>query len=283
MVDGVVRHKRMKMLRSPCFLPRYGRGSELNGTQTVNADGDGRLVLRVRPPGPMVSPWESLPTPPSANPMLRHWDKEDRPPDVIESAFSLKRRLAMSEKLPFRIHFRQTSEAMRDPLKYETNQLGLCLRAPLVHRTECQPPTSPAGVDPNKNIYKLRPMVKFLREAFVWFAQPYNSPRPVWRPPTSDLLAASSHLHSLESLLLGCGWEAGNVVSQMKYGVVFVDDSTVDGKSWNEYTMKTLGERHRSLAGTSVMPIWVFDAKLLGFEALEKTEEVEGLALWRFG
>jgi hypothetical protein len=67
----------------------------------------------------------------------------------------------------------------------------------------------------------------------------------------------------------------------MKYGVIFVDDSTTDGKSWKEYALKTLQERHAPDAGRN--QIWMFDVKMLGFDALETTEgEVERLAIWRF-
>lgn len=71
----------------------------------------------------------------------------------------------------------------------------------------------------------------------------------------------------------------------MRYGVVFVDDSTASSKSWKEYALGALQEKHASLTpGTGAIPIWVFEANVLGFEALEKQLEVdiEALALWRF-
>jgi DNA ligase-4 len=119
----------------------------------------------------------------------------------------------------------------------------------------------------------------------VWFAQPCNAHRPTWRPPSKELLFGASRLHSLEALLAGCGWKAPKIAStQMNHGVIFVDDSTADGKNWKEYTLKVLLELHLSLApNIRRNRIWVFDAKLLGFDALETAdEEVERLALWRF-
>jgi hypothetical protein len=69
----------------------------------------------------------------------------------------------------------------------------------------------------------------------------------------------------------------------MKYGVIFVDDSTSHGKNWKEYALKTLQEKRATLVSDKRRQIWVFDAKLLGFDALETTEgKVERLALWRF-
>lgn len=71
----------------------------------------------------------------------------------------------------------------------------------------------------------------------------------------------------------------------MKHGVVFVDQSTsYGGRSWKEYTLKTLQERHALLTpATRRNPIWVFDVVLLGFDALETTEgDVRQLALCRF-
>jgi hypothetical protein len=72
---------------------------------------------------------------------------------------------------------------------------------------------------------------------------------------------------------------------RIKYRVVFVDDSTSHGRSWKDYALTTLQERHASLAPDMKRSgIWVFDAKLLGFDELEMTEgsEVERLAVMRF-
>jgi hypothetical protein len=72
---------------------------------------------------------------------------------------------------------------------------------------------------------------------------------------------------------------------RIKYGVVFVDDSTSHGRSWKDYALTRLQERHASLAPDMKRSgIWVFDAKLLGFDGLEMTEgEVtERLAIRRF-
>jgi DNA ligase-4 len=159
------------------------------------------------------------------------------------------------------------------------------ISTPLSRRIEPQLPTPPPSADSTRNAYSSKPIVKFIQDAFVWFAQPCNAPCPTWRPPTKELLVGAYRLHSLESLLAGCGWQAQEVTpSRTKHGVIFIDDSTIHGRSWKDYALKTLQERHELLTPDMKRGgIWVFDAKLLGYAALETTEgEVEHLAPWRF-
>jgi hypothetical protein len=100
--------------------------------------------------------------------------------------------------------------------------------------------TPPSSADLTRNVYASKPIVKFVQDAFVLFAQPCNSPYPTWWPPTKELLVGAHHLHSLESLLAGCGWQVQEVTSnRIKLEVIFMDDSIIHGRNWKDYALKT--------------------------------------------
>lgn len=277
-VDGIVRNKRAKILNPPpCPSPSYRKGLGLEDP----ADDEDQPTLDMKTLGP-VSNLKSPFTPPyHSMPGRTIQDEEDKTFDL--TSLPSERRLKMPQNLSLYEYSWQLSgivNRINTTPKRKLTQSAFHLAKEFATPPQTLP-TPPVSAD-SKNVYGSKPIVRFLRDAFVWFAQPFNSPRPTWRPATQNFLAASSRLHSLESLMLGCGWQGG-VAGRMKYGVVFVDDSSASGKSWKAYALKMLQDKHASLApGISVMPIWVFESNVLGFEALEKVVDVEALALCRF-
>jgi len=291
-VDGKTKNKKLKGLdSSPCPSPL--RDNDRGPRATTNVVD--RPALGLKQLGPMFNLAESMPTPPPSNPgrgsprraVLENKD----PPSPLRRRLAKPRAppssaLSPSNALPRRTSGPRDILRKKDKLSFAEKLMPpIPISTPPARRIESQLPTPPSSTDSNRNAYASKPMIRFLRDAFVWFAQPCNAPRPAWRPPTKDLLVGATQLHSLESLLAGCGWQVnGTASNRMKYGVVFVDDSSTHGKSWKEYASKTLQERHALLTSDARRnQVWVFDVKLLGFDALETTEgEVEQLAIWRF-
>jgi DNA ligase-4 len=293
--EGVGRGKtkRLKITdSSPCPSPKQDKLLTHMSTTPNSAI---RPVLGVKPLGPLFNIAESLPTPPPSNPVrcsprgaLR--ENEGTP------ASPLKLRLAKRGTSPYKAHSRQASGSggmvnVKPKEDGEKLPLGgelmppVSISTPPSCRVEPQLSTPLPSADFTRKVYSSKPIVKFVQDAFVWFAQPCNAPCPPWRPPAKELLAGAYRLHSLESLLTGCGWQGqGMNSSRIKRGVIFIDESTIHGRSWKDYALKTLHERYELLTrDVERGGIWVFDAKLLGYEALEMTEGgVERLVLWRF-
>ncbi|KIM90611.1 hypothetical protein PILCRDRAFT_1874 [Piloderma croceum F 1598] len=298
-LEGVGRGKtkRLKVTdSSPCPSPRRDKLLTHKSTTPNSAI---RPVLGVKPLGPLFNIAESLSTPPPSNSVRsspRRALRENETTPAMLPASPLKQRLAKLGTSPFMAHSRQASgsEGMVNIKPKEDGQKlafggelvpPVPISTPPSRQIETQFPTPPPSADSTRNVYSSKPIVKFVQDAFVWFAQPCNAPCPTWRPPTTELLVGAYRLHSLESLLTGCGWQAQGVTSsRIKRGVIFIDESTIRGRSWKDYALKTLQERYELLTpGVKRGGIWVFDAKLLGYGALETTEgAVERLVLWRF-
>lgn len=49
-------------------------------------------------------------------------------------------------------------------------------------------------------------MARFLSDSLVWIARPCGSRRPSWRVASSKIVPAGQRVHSLETLMIGCGW-----------------------------------------------------------------------------
>jgi len=267
MIDNSERNKRQKGLDSSPYPSLRGDNDMVVPKGTRN--GVDRPVSGLKPLGPILN---LLHIPPPPNPVWASPQGVVRRDNFTRLPVSpMRRRLATSSASslsPFDALF-GTKDFAEDSQKLTF--LGNHM------------PAISLPVHPTSNAYSSKSIIKFVQDAFVWFAQPCNAPRPYWRPPIKDLLVGANRVHSLESLLVGCGWEDA-VSSRMKFGVIFVDDSTFDGQCWKEYALKTLQERHMLLEpDTKRKRIWVFDAKLLAFDALERTEgDVDGLASWIF-
>jgi DNA ligase-4 len=293
MVDGIgqVKNKRLKGLdSSPCPSPRRGNHIGPKRTRTIGANMHNRPVLGAKPLGLMLNLAESLPTPPPSDPLRGSlWrGVRENSDNFVEP--KIRWQLGTPSSTPDASTFKALSQQTAGHVSVMFKENGqkpnfrddlmhpISIISPPTRQIETQLPTHPTSTS---NVYASRPIIKFVQDAYVWFAQPCNAPRPTWRPPTKDLLVGATRLHSLESLLAGCGWQAGGAVpSRIKRGVVFIDESTSDRKSWKEYALKTLQERHALLAPqTTRKQIWVFDAKLLGLDTNEG--EVDGQAVWR--
>lgn len=110
-------------------------------------------------------------------------------------------------------------------------------------------------------------MTSFLLSSLVWLAKPCGSSCPSWRPSSGQIVPQGHRVHSLETLLIGCGWsEDGGCCEWVQRGVIFVDHD----KTWKEYIRKRLEETK-----ARGRPIWVFDCKILAYDALARVGEGE--------
>ena len=114
----------------------------------------------------------------------------------------------------------------------------------------------------------LSPRMDFLEQALVWFAKPSGcTSRPaVWSWKNS--IPRQQQLHSIESLLAGCGWHADGAGSAwVTRGVVFLDESDDMGNKWKSYAVNViehLQKTHKAISSLKSLarkPIWIFDIK----------------------
>jgi DNA ligase 4 len=292
MVDGAERGK-IKRLKGLDSSPCPSRRQDNALTPKIDPNGAGRPVLGAKPLGPIFNLADSPHTPPSSIPVRgspRCGIGENVDVSMGSPASPLRRQLVKPRIRSTWVYSRQAS-GYRDLLgvkqqgKKQKLAFGEDLMPPISISTfsKSQLPTPPQSADSVRGTATPKPLVKFVKNAFVWFAQPSNAPRPAWRLPTKNLLVGACRLHSLEALLAGCGWQThGTTSTQMKQGVIFVDDSTSEGKSWKDYALKTLQERRATLVSDERRNrIWVFDGRLLGLDASEwKDGEIERQALW---
>lgn len=105
----------------------------------------------------------------------------------------------------------------------------------------------------------------FLASALVWVAKPREGGGSSHSSHRSRVrtLPHGQRIHSLESLLAGCGWSKGVLGSSwVERGVMFVDVSTVEGNKWKDYALEVVEQRRRSLPSEQARkPIWIFDLK----------------------
>lgn len=119
----------------------------------------------------------------------------------------------------------------------------------------------------------LSPWVECIEHALVWFAKPssYTSELSDWS--LVNTVPRQQRLHSIESLLTGCGWHTDNPGSAWaKRGVVLVNEGDETGRAWKSYTLKAIEERRAMLSAVgpfkllSPKPIWIFDVSTLTLE-----------------
>ncbi|KAF8892101.1 hypothetical protein BD779DRAFT_1510846 [Infundibulicybe gibba] len=113
---------------------------------------------------------------------------------------------------------------------------------------------------------------EFFETSLFWFAKPRTTPKmaPDWKK--LDAIPHSSRLHTLESLLSGCGWRRNcdaplsEGPSWIQRGVIFVNESDEANKATKAITLKTLESCETVLEPfTWRKPIWVFDCRTWSF------------------
>ena len=111
----------------------------------------------------------------------------------------------------------------------------------------------------------LSPWMAFLEHALVWFAKSSDHSSGPSHWSSNNSIPRQQRLHSIESLLTGCGWDIDDAGSAWaKRGVIFVDESDDMGKEWMSYTMEAIEERQARLINSKALsrkPIWIFDIK----------------------
>ncbi|KAL0953402.1 hypothetical protein HGRIS_004641 [Hohenbuehelia grisea] len=108
------------------------------------------------------------------------------------------------------------------------------------------------------------------RNADLRTGQPSSGKKMVRRRKLKeDVVPSGQKLHSLESLLVGCGWAEDTTrhvyegCQWVNKGVIFVED-----EAWLSYVRQAFTQRKAALGGRvgSSKPIWVFDIKMMNHE-----------------
>ena len=140
---------------------------------------------------------------------------------------------------------------------------------------------------------------KLVSTSVVWFAREVHLPEPPHRPSSLQLIPRLNEVSQLESLLVACGWHRKRSFTSkrgIERGVVFVD---YEEQSEVQAAVKThwvaqqcenayqLATRYHSPAERGMKPIWVVDARVLGWEMLRTMkpgdvfDTLEEFVLWR--
>ncbi|KZP21054.1 hypothetical protein FIBSPDRAFT_788707 [Athelia psychrophila] len=245
---------------------------------------DSRLALGTKALGPLLNMTSLIPTPPASSPEPleqrphRHGRKTSNPTSPPTTP--------VRHAGPF------VSSPLRD-LRYSTtgSPSSAARRTPAIPtpipslsfaESESPKHSLPAGIRGSS----LAPVGSFLENKFVWFARPCNTLRSPGQPSTRELLSGAARLHSLESLLLGCAWEhsvrgyASGTPSRA--GVIFIDQSTPEGKDWGKRCLAVLEEKTKT-SQVARRSIWVFETTALSLDMFKQMDvDPEGLALQRF-
>ena len=95
--------------------------------------------------------------------------------------------------------------------------------------------------------------VMLVESAVAWFAKPMGKPCPSYLK-WKKRFPREQRLHSLPSLLAGCGW-TGDGCAVIKQGVVIIDKCDESGGKWRS----SIGEILRNAAGNSHVEIVVIE------------------------
>ncbi|KAG5641976.1 hypothetical protein DXG03_003829 [Asterophora parasitica] len=138
------------------------------------------------------------------------------------------------------------------------------------------PPTPAVSPPPLKRKANGR---SFLENALVWLAKPRGKSSPGSKWTLQRSIPREQQLHSIESLLTGCGWCVGtHGTIWAKKGVIFIDENDVTSKILARDALEMINERARTLpAEQPRKTIWIFDRGDWTLEA----EDVEHLARHR--
>ena len=117
------------------------------------------------------------------------------------------------------------------------------------------------------------PGMIFIQDSLVWFADRHISVSASLA--LKRAVPRQHRLHSVESLLLGCGWHTDSPgAMSVGRGVVFVDDKV----GWRDTVLRLIEERRSKLSPNQPRKtIWIFDIHTWDFER----EDVEGHAICR--
>ncbi len=231
-------------------------------------------ILQVQSPAPSSSP---------------------RPPakDIVwHRSPSMPTRRRTSEATPKKIAEQRSCDSVEQPHDHllpdiagefsSTNSLG---HQPL---TPTSSPLSGLRVS-----YMHTDLAKFLWKGVVWLSKPSTSSRPAGRASASQVVPNGRQVHSLDALLVACGWtNPGNQpCNWAEYGVVFVDDTDSSSPyQWMDFPLKRLMEGRRMVIEnpnqhSQCIPIWVFSLKMFNISELEMDAgvDVARRALCRLG
>jgi DNA ligase-4 len=133
---------------------------------------------------------------------------------------------------------------------------------------------SPGAPSPSSS-----PLAAYLSTAMVWLARPCQSARPSSRVSLRALVPRQRVLHSLDALLIACGWRGAppSGAHAVARGVVFVNVGADD--AWAAHALRTLETELAKLAAAggcpTAKPIVVLDADLLSHARLHEEHDFE--------
>ena len=140
---------------------------------------------------------------------------------------------------------------------------------------------------------------KLMSTSVVWFARDVHVTEPSHRPSSLQLVPRLNEVSQLESLLVACGWHRKKGFTSkrgIERGVVFVDYEEqadiqpVIKTHWVAQQCESayqLATRYQAPIERGMRPIWIMDARVLGWERLrsmkpgEALDTLEEYVLWK--
>ncbi|KAF9457521.1 hypothetical protein BDZ94DRAFT_1272939 [Collybia nuda] len=135
----------------------------------------------------------------------------------------------------------------------------------------CYPPKIQGGQTQNNtcHVSNCSPGGLFPRNALIWVMKPQKSDRACYNAYRSWIHALTQRqkIHSVDSLLAGCGWSKGTPGSSwVEHGIIILDSCTEQGKKWQEYVLEVVEQQRRNLLVANEQtrkPIWMIDSKTM--------------------
>jgi len=144
-------------------------------------------------------------------------------------------------------------------------------------------------LEPQQLLFTDTAVGKLMSTSVIWFARDVSVPEPSHRPSSLQLVPRLNEVSQIESLLVACGWHRKRAFTSkrgIERGVVFVDYEEqadvqpVVKSHWvaqqceNAYRLAT---RYQDATERGMKPIWVMDARVLGWERLRSMKCGDGL------
>ncbi|KAK0446631.1 hypothetical protein EV421DRAFT_1901481 [Armillaria borealis] len=148
----------------------------------------------------------------------------------------------------------------RTPLRMTTNIIHLT--SPIA----CPPSPRSPETQPTKASLSSSPQLegnpesKFLQDSLVFFVKSPSADSLPFARPWKKLVPHHCRVHTLSSLLDGCGWQVNGeqcLSPWAKRGIIVIDKSRSATRDWEAYIHETMAKRKLSLQTRK--PIWVFD------------------------